>query len=102
MLKAGRVVALDTTKNLLTRVAGLTVRLVAERIPAAWEPRVTSRDGQIFILGLEQYADLESLLAALRVESIHIDELALQETDLEQVFLQIMGAGRPRAGRAPS
>ncbi len=41
MLKAGRVVALDTTQNLLSRVAGLTVRLVAERVPAAWQPRVT-------------------------------------------------------------
>jgi ABC-2 type transport system ATP-binding protein len=99
MLKAGRVVALDTTKNLLTRVAGLTVRLVAERVPAAWESRVTSRDGQIFILGLEHYADLESLLSALRLESIPIVELALQETDLEQVFLQIMGAGRAPAER---
>ena len=102
MLKAGRVVALDTTKNLLTRVAGLTVRLVADRIPAAWQPRVTSRDGRVFILALDRYADLESLLAALRVEAIAIDELALQETDLEQVFLQIMGAGRPRAGGVPS
>ena len=96
MLKAGRVVALDTTRNLLTRVAGLTVRLVAERVPASWQSRVTSHDGRIFILGLERYADLESLLAALRLEDIAIDELALQETDLEQVFLQIMGAGRPR------
>ena len=30
MLKAGRVVALDTTQNLLSRFAGLTVRLVAD------------------------------------------------------------------------
>ncbi len=35
MLKAGRVVALDTTQNLLSRFAGLTVRLVAARVPAA-------------------------------------------------------------------
>jgi ABC-2 type transport system ATP-binding protein len=98
MLKAGRVVALDTTKNLLTRVAGLAVRLVAERVPAAWEPRVTSREGRVFTLGIERYADLESLLAALRVEAIAIDELELVETDLEQVFLQIMGAGRVSSG----
>jgi ABC-2 type transport system ATP-binding protein len=97
MLKAGRVVALDTTKNLLARVAGITVRLSAERVPAAWQGRVTSRDGGVFVLALDRYADLESLLAALRVEGIAIDELALQETDLEQVFLQIMSAGRPRA-----
>ena len=34
MLKAGRVVALDTTKNLLARVAGLTMRLAADRVQA--------------------------------------------------------------------
>ena len=97
MLKAGRVVALDTTRNLLTRVAGLTVRLVAERVPESWQSRVTSRDGRIFTIGLERHADLESLLAALRTEGIGIDELALDETDLERVFLQIMGTGRSPA-----
>src|SRR5205823_12750591 len=30
MLQAGRVVALDTTQNLLSRFAGITVRLIAE------------------------------------------------------------------------
>jgi ABC-2 type transport system ATP-binding protein len=94
MLKSGLVVALDTTKNLLARVAGLAVRLVAERVPGAWESRVTSREGRVFTLGIDRYADLEALLAALRVEGIAIDELALVETDLEQVFLKIMGAGR--------
>jgi len=94
MLKAGKVVALDTTKNLLARVSGFTVRLAAARIPAEWQARVLNRDAHVFILGLERYADLELLLAALRVEGIAIDELALEETDLEQVFLTIMGAGR--------
>ena len=102
MLKAGRVVALDTTKNLLARVAGLTVRLAADRVPASWQSRVQSRDAHVFVLGLDQYADLESLLAALREEGIRIDELALQETDLEQVFLRIMGAGRPRPAERPA
>jgi ABC-2 type transport system ATP-binding protein len=100
MLKAGRVVALDTTKNLLARVAGLTVRLAADRVPAAWQSRVQSRDAHVFVLGLDEYSDLESLLAALREEGIRIDELALQETDLEQVFLRIMGAGRPRSAES--
>ena len=99
MLKAGRVVALDTTRNLLTRVAGLTVRLVAERVPASWRSRVTSHDGRIFMIALERYADLESLLGALRTEGIGIEELALEETDLERVFLQIMGSERWPAER---
>jgi ABC-2 type transport system ATP-binding protein len=102
MLKAGRVVALDTTRNLLARVAGLTVRLAADRVPASWQARVQGRDAHAFLLGLDQYADLESLLAALREEGIRIDELALQETDLEQVFLRIMGAGRHAAAEPPA
>jgi ABC-2 type transport system ATP-binding protein len=97
MLKAGRVVALDTTKNLLANVAGITVRLVADRVPAAWESRILSRDGRVYTLGIDRHADLEPLLAGLRVEGIAIDELALEETDLEHVFLRIMGVARPPA-----
>jgi len=98
MLKAGKVVALDTTQALLSRFAGLTVRLVAERVPAAWQARVLRQEAGIFFLGLDRYADLEALLAALRIEGIAIGELALQETDLEHVFLRIMGGDT--AGRA--
>ena len=92
MLKAGRVVALDTTQNLLAQFAGLTVRLAAQRVPAAWEARVVRREGSLFYIGLEAYAELEKLLAALREDGIAIAELALAETDLEQVFLRIMRA----------
>jgi len=93
MLKAGKVVALDTKQNLLSRFAGLTVRLVAARVPAAWQARVLRQDAGIFFIGLDHYAELEALLAALRAEGIAIEELALSETDLEQVFLRIMAAG---------
>jgi len=91
MLKAGAVVALDTKRNLLSRFAGITVRLSADRVPAAWKPRVLREEGGIIFVGLERYADLEGLLAALRHEGIAIRELALQEADLEDVFLRIMG-----------
>jgi ABC-2 type transport system ATP-binding protein len=91
MLKAGRVVALDTKQALLSRFAGLTVRLVADRVPAAWQGRVLRREGDTHFIGLDRYADLESLLAALRTDGVAIVELALSETDLEQVFLRIMG-----------
>ncbi len=91
MLKAGKVVALDTKQALLSRFAGLTVRLVAGRLPSAWQPRVLREEPGLFYIGLERYAELEMLLAALRTEGIAIEELALQEIDLEQVFLRIMG-----------
>jgi len=94
MLKAGRIVALDTKQNLLSRFAGLTVRMVVDRVPVAWQPRVLRREGPVFFLGLDRYADLEALLASLRTEGIAIAELALSETDLEQVFLRIMSSAQ--------
>jgi ABC-2 type transport system ATP-binding protein len=90
MLKAGRIVALDTTQNLLSRFAGLTVRLSAARLPDAWRPRLLREEGRVRYLGLADYGELEQLLAALRETGIAIEELALAETDLEQVFLRIM------------
>jgi ABC-2 type transport system ATP-binding protein len=90
MMKAGRIVALDTTQNLLSRFAGLTVRVAASHLPAGWEKRELRREGNVHYIGLENYGELERLLADLRVAQIHIDELALAETDLEQVFLRIM------------
>ena len=90
MLKAGKIVALDTTQNLLSSFAGLTVRVTAERLPEAWRGRVQRQDGSTYLLSLADYAELETLLAALRGEGVAIDELSLQEADLEQVFLRIM------------
>jgi ABC-2 type transport system ATP-binding protein len=90
MMKSGRIVALDSTQNLLSRFAGVTVRVSVARLPDAWTARLLRREGSVHYLGLADYAELERLLAALRTEGIAIDELALAETDLEQVFLRIM------------
>src|SRR5260221_6458778 len=47
MPKAGRVVALHSTPNLLSRFAGITCRLVAARVPAAWQARVVREDARV-------------------------------------------------------
>ncbi len=90
MLKAGRVVALDTTQNLLSSFAGLTVRLTVDALPEAWADRVQRHEARTYLLTLADYAELERLLGSLRERGIAIDELSLQEADLEQVFLRIM------------
>src|SRR5437867_8078542 len=93
MLKAGRVVALDTKQNLLSSFAGLTVRLTADALPEAWHSRVLQREEQTYLLSLSNYAELEGLLAGLRERNAVIVELSLQEADLEQVFMRIMKRG---------
>jgi ABC-2 type transport system ATP-binding protein len=99
MLKNGRVVALDTKQSLLSRFAGLTARLAAARLPPRWYDRVRRQEAGVFHLRLENHAELEELLRDLRNERIDIAELALAETDLEQVFLRII-KGEPPAERA--
>ena len=94
MLKSGRIVALDTKQNLLSSFAGLTVRLAADALPGEWEPRVVRRGEGTYLVSLSDYAELEQLLAALRESGVTIRELALQEADLEQVFLRIMARHR--------
>jgi ABC-2 type transport system ATP-binding protein len=91
MLQAGRVVALDTKHNLLSRFAGITVRLAADRVPTAWQTRVLREEGGVYFVALNHYADLEMLLQEMRREGLAIRELSLLEADLEEVFLKIMG-----------
>jgi ABC-2 type transport system ATP-binding protein len=90
MLKAGKVVALDTKRNLLSSFAGLNVRLTADMLPEAWQSRVVRHQDGTYLVSLANYAELERLLAALREAGATIAELSLQEADLEQVFLRIM------------
>ncbi len=90
MLKAGKIVALDTKRNLLSRFAGLTVRLTTDLLPEVWQARVVRQGEGVYLLSLASYAELESLLAALRQRGATIADLSLQEADLEQVFLRIM------------
>jgi ABC-2 type transport system ATP-binding protein len=102
MMKAGRIIALDSTQNLLSRFAGITCRVAVPRLPAEWEARVVRRESNVFHVGLESYGELERLLAALRENGIAIEDLALEETDLEHVFLRIMRNDGDGAGAAPA
>ena len=92
MLKAGKVVALDSTQNLLRGMAGISAQLNVARMPTKWQDRGTLQASGLFGLSLENYGELEQLLAACRGESIEIKELKIGEADLEQAFLKIMGA----------
>ncbi len=94
MLKAGKVVRLDSTANLLARVGGIACRVSVDRLPPAWQPRAQRDDHGAYRIALEAYGELETLLAALREEGIAVRDLALEGPDLEQVFLELTGSGR--------
>ena len=93
MLKAGRIAALDSTKNLLESFSGLQlrVRLDQERLPQPFPAQVLERDGPLFTLRLSSPGELEAVLARLRESGIGIVELEVQPPDLEEVFLRLTG-----------
>jgi ABC-2 type transport system ATP-binding protein len=93
MLKRGKIVALDTMPNLLKRVAGCRVRLrLAGPLPAGLEPYLTEKVEGEHLLSLPDFQALEAVLGQLRVSGLAIQELAVEQADLEDVFLQVVGA----------
>jgi len=101
MLKAGRIVALDSTDNLLATFSGLHLRLRLERgeLPASLAARAVAGepggDPSRVTLRLRDYAELEALLAELRQARLAIAEFELQPPDLEEVFVRVMRTGAP-------
>jgi ABC-2 type transport system ATP-binding protein len=105
MLKTGNVVALDTMSQLLRRVSGssLIVHLKQGGLPEGLRHLVAhdeadARDGTSkpngqgnkYTLRVNEYADVEGILASLRESGAVIDEMQLQQADLEDIFIQIM------------
>jgi len=93
MLKAGRLVALDSTRNLLASFSGLYLKLALEReaLPEALAARLVGREGANVTLRLETYAEIEPVLAGLREAGIGVTEFELEQPDLEEVFMSVMG-----------
>jgi ABC-2 type transport system ATP-binding protein len=97
MLKFGKVVALDSTDALIKRISGsqLVLRLKSGGLPDSLRPLVTHPEellsGLKYTLRVNDYNDVEPILAALRQGGAVIDDMQLQQADLEDVFIQIMG-----------
>ena len=92
MLKLGRIVALDSTSNLMNRRDSLylRLRLSGAQLPAALTALLRdSRDGA-HTLRLRSYAEVEGVLAQVREAGAQLEELELLQPDLEDVFVQIM------------
>lgn len=98
MLKAGRVVALDTTEALIRRFSAtqLALKLSHGELPASLLPLVsqaaTLASGRKYLLRINQMSEVEPILASVRESGALVDEIQLQQADLEDVFLQIMNA----------
>jgi ABC-2 type transport system ATP-binding protein len=102
MLKSGNVVALDTMSQLLRRVSGssLVVHLKGGGLPEGLRHLVAHNEhddgtaghvgGNKYTLRVNDYNEVEGILARLRESGATIDEMQLQQADLEDIFIQIM------------
>jgi ABC-2 type transport system ATP-binding protein len=93
MLRGGKVVALDTMSQLIRRISGsqLVVHMTNGTLPQDLNHLVSHPpEGNKYSLRINEYAEVEKILARLRESGATIDEMQLQQADLEDVFLQIM------------
>ncbi|MFO1211333.1 MAG: ABC transporter ATP-binding protein [Paenacidovorax caeni] len=100
MLKNGRMVALSRTSDLLkTATSNVLLFKTDVALPPAMaaQARVT---GRIVQLPASDAAEIEHHLAALRQAGITPEDVEIRRADLEDVFLQVMGANTPPAEAA--
>ncbi|MDD3481551.1 ABC transporter ATP-binding protein [Azovibrio restrictus] len=95
LLKRGRILALDSTANLLARFSGhsLTLKLSGEQeLPSSLEPLVQRRNGREVVLQLNRLEQVETVLASLRQAGLGLEDLRLNAPDLEDAFMALVGA----------
>ncbi|MBN9339271.1 MAG: ABC transporter ATP-binding protein [Comamonadaceae bacterium SCN 68-20] len=100
MLKNGRMVALSRTSDLLKTA---TSNVLQFKTDAALPPAVAAQarvTGRIVQLPAHDAAEIEHHLAALRQAGIAPEDVEIRRADLEDVFLQVMGASNARAEAA--
>ena len=92
MLKAGRVVALERTSDLLKAASSNVLRFKMDsQLPAefAGKARVT---GRIVQLPAHDAHEIEQYLAAIRQAGLRVEDVEIRKADLEDVFLDVMSA----------
>jgi ABC-2 type transport system ATP-binding protein len=93
MMKQGELVALDSTANLLNKFAGkkLSLTLGEVSLPEAIRPMLRGQEKGVHTFALSDMAQIELVLSSLRTANIPVVDMQLQEADLEDVFLSLVG-----------
>lgn len=93
MMKNGKIVALDTTRELLKNHAGkqLSLRL-AGALPTDLQAWVKQQQGDEVVLNVTDLWQVETVLASLRAAQVSVLDMQLKEMDLEDVFMNLVGS----------
>lgn len=93
LLKAGRVIALESTAALLARFSGHTLALKLPQgacLPAELAALASGERDGMHLLRLENFASVEDVLAKLRQHDVRIEDMRLTQPDLEEAFVRAM------------
>ena len=96
MLRTGKIVALDTTKNLLKKFAAKNLRLRLSsknvfKLSSIIKGINFSVDDDFYTFELKKIADISKIIAALNKASIEIFDMETVDQDLENIFLKLTG-----------
>jgi len=98
MMKNGKIVALDTTQQLLRNHAAkqLSLRLNGA-VPASLQSMIKQQQDDLAVFHLSDIAQVETILSTLRQAQVAVLDIQLQEVDLEDVFMNLVGSHGGRA-----
>jgi len=93
MMKQGQIVALDSTASLLNKFAGKHLRLTLGevRLPQEVQSLVRHVERGVYTFALTDMIQIEYVLSSLRANGIKVVDMQLNEADLEDVFLSLVG-----------
>lgn len=93
MMKQGQIVALDNTSDLLSKFSGKHLRLTLGEVtlPDTLIPYLLQADRGIYTFAIAEVTQIEFVLATLRNVDIKVLDMQLNEVDLEDVFLSLVG-----------
>ena len=96
MMKDGRIVALDSTANLLASFSErvLRVKLASGALPPELAARATPETGGGWRIPIADLAHVEDALGRLRAAGVEVASLEVAEPELEEVFVKIMRSAR--------
>ncbi|CAG0999739.1 putative ABC transporter ATP-binding protein YadG [Methylophilaceae bacterium] len=92
MMKQGRIIALDSTRNLLKQIPGKNLRLKLDApLPESLRSMLRHEEDTEYMLVLTEVTQIEQVLAILRQAGIVVEDMQLIEADLEDVFVDLVG-----------
>ena len=97
MMRDGRIVALDSTANLLASFSERVLRVKLEHgaLPAALAQRASADAGGWWRIPIRDVAQVGEALAQLRAAGLTVASLEVAEPELEEVFVRIMRREAP-------